>query len=56
MNVLDKLLGLSLSEDLTETTWWTDTIFRGLEENWPIQEATDSKVDDASTRESSELT
>jgi len=31
MNVYDKLLGLDLDEDLTETTWWTETVFRGLE-------------------------
>ena len=31
MSILDRLLGLSTEEDLTETSWWTDTIFRGLE-------------------------
>lgn len=32
MSILDRLLGLSTEEDLTETSWWTDTIFRGLEQ------------------------
>jgi hypothetical protein len=31
LSLLDKLLGLDLVEDLTETTWWTDNVFRGLE-------------------------
>jgi len=29
--MFDKFLGFDLFEDLTETTWWTDTVFRGLE-------------------------
>ena len=37
MGVLDKLLGQKLIEDLLgspnwESTWWTDVIFRGLQE------------------------
>jgi hypothetical protein len=35
MNMLDKLLGLGFVEDLAETTWWTDTIFRGLKQDGP---------------------
>ena len=31
MNVIEKLLGSSLTEDLTESTWWTETVFRELE-------------------------
>ncbi len=30
MSILDKLIGLGLAEDLTETSWWTDAVFRGL--------------------------
>lgn len=30
MSILDKLIGLGLGEDLTETAWWTDTFFREL--------------------------
>ena len=30
MSILDKLIGLGLAEDLTETAWWTDTVFREL--------------------------
>jgi hypothetical protein len=33
MNMLDKLLGLGSVDDLAETSWWTDTIFRGLEQD-----------------------
>jgi hypothetical protein len=37
MGVFDKLLGLRLVEDLAkspnwESTWWADTVFRGLQE------------------------
>ncbi len=31
MNVFDRLLGFDFVEDLTETAWWTETVFRGLE-------------------------
>jgi hypothetical protein len=31
MNVIEKLLGLRPIQDLTETTWWTETVFRELE-------------------------
>ena len=30
MSILDKLIGLGLAEDLTESPWWTDTVFRAL--------------------------
>ena len=30
MSILDKLIGLGLAEDLTESSWWTDAVFRGL--------------------------
>ncbi len=30
MSILDKLIGLGLGDDLTETSWWTDTVFREL--------------------------
>jgi hypothetical protein len=56
MNVLDKLLGLSLSEDLTETTWWTDTIVRGLAEDWPEPQASELAVDGAETQQATEAT
>ena len=55
MNVLDKLLGLALTEDLTETTWWTDTIFRGLEECSSTHQASVPEVEGA-TQQSGELT
>jgi hypothetical protein len=31
--MIDKLLGLKLVDDIAETSWWTDTIFRGLEQD-----------------------
>jgi hypothetical protein len=31
MNMLEKLLVPQLFDDLTETTWWTDLVYRGLE-------------------------
>jgi hypothetical protein len=32
MAIVDRLLTLKTVQELTETAWWTDTIFRGLEE------------------------
>ena len=32
MNVFDKFLGLTWPDDVTETPWWADAVFRGLEE------------------------
>lgn len=31
MSILDKFLGFDADADLTDTPWWTDTVFRGLE-------------------------
>lgn len=31
MSILDKFLGFDADADLTDTPWWADTIFRGLE-------------------------
>jgi hypothetical protein len=30
MSIFDKLLGIKLDEDFTETSWWADAVFRGL--------------------------
>jgi hypothetical protein len=30
MSIVDKLLGLRLVEEETETAWWTDAVHRGL--------------------------
>jgi hypothetical protein len=35
MNVIEKLLALKPIEDLTETTWWAETVFRELERDAP---------------------
>ena len=55
MNVFDKFLGRILAEDLTETTWWADTVFRGLEEDWSIEQVIDSDAAAAATQQTSEL-
>jgi hypothetical protein len=40
MSILDKLIGMGLAEDLTESSWWTDAVFRGLaEEEFDPQDA-----------------
>lgn len=54
MSMFDKLLGFDLVEDLTETTWWTETIFRGLEKR-SNKQAIDLEVAAASTQTRSEL-
>ena len=35
MNLIDKLIGLGLGDDLTETAWWTETVFRELSRQDP---------------------
>jgi hypothetical protein len=30
MSIFEKLIGLGLVADLTETAWWTETVFREL--------------------------
>ena len=40
MSILDKLIGLGMGEDLTESSWWTDAVFRGLaQEDFEPQDA-----------------
>ena len=55
MSMFDKFLGFDLVEDLTETTWWTETIFRGLEKGGSGKQATDFEVAVAPTQTHSEL-
>jgi hypothetical protein len=31
MKILDALLGIGADDDLTDSPWWTDVVFRGLE-------------------------
>jgi hypothetical protein len=33
MNIFDRLIAIKLDEDFTETTWWTDAVYRGLEQD-----------------------
>jgi hypothetical protein len=55
MNMLDKFLGFDLFEDLTETTWWADTVFRGLEKRGSDKQESDFEAADDTTQRSTEL-
>lgn len=53
MKILDRLLERMLVEELPgsptwESTWWTDTVFRGLQEGDPGESGVDGKRDAAS--------
>jgi hypothetical protein len=54
LSLLDKLLGLDLVEDLTETAWWTDNVFRGLEKAAFDEQGTDLGDAAAATQRSAE--
>jgi hypothetical protein len=45
VNILDRFLGLHVIEDLTDTTWWIDTIFSGLEQENAGDDSVDREVD-----------
>jgi hypothetical protein len=55
MNLFDKFLGFDLFEDLTETTWWADTVYRGLEKGGSDKQESDFEVVGGSTQQSAEL-
>ncbi len=55
MNVFDKLLGFDFVEDLTETTWWTETVFRGLEKGGTEKQDSGIEVSAAANQSSIEL-
>lgn len=55
MNVFDKLLGFDLDEDLTETSWWTETVFRGLEKRGTAKQDSRIEVTAAANQSSVEL-
>ena len=46
MNVFDKFLGLTWPDDVTETTWWADAVYRGLEERAADEHVIDSEAAD----------
>lgn len=56
MSILDKLLGLTLIEDLTETAWWTEVVFRELEQGYPDERMIDAGGAAASTESPDDLT
>ena len=55
MNVFD-ILGLRWPENITETTWWADTVFRELEERESSDQVVDSGIVAGATQQTSELT
>lgn len=54
MNVFDKILSLALIEDLTETPWWTDCVFRALEEDASNEPSYDAETADPAGQLTSE--
>ena len=54
MNVFDKILSLALIEDLTETPWWTDCVFRALEEDASNQPSYETVIADPAGQVTSE--
>ena len=42
MSIFDRLFGISLAEDVTETAWWTDSVFRHLERGLSEEAANDT--------------
>ncbi len=56
MNVFDRFLGLKWPDDITETTWWADTVFRELEEGRSDEQVINSAVTDEATQQTSEPT
>ena len=44
MNVFDKFLGLTWPDDVTETPWWAEAVFRGLEERLADEQVIDSEA------------
>jgi len=53
--MFDKFLGFDLFEDLTDTTWWTDTVFRGLEKGSSEKQESGFEVAGNPTQRSTEL-
>lgn len=50
MNVFAYLLGLRSIEDLTDTSWWAETVFRELERSSSSDQGTDSELPAVPTR------
>jgi len=55
MNVFNKILRRGFVDDLTETTWWTDAIFRGLEHGLPDEHVIDSRIGASANQDSADL-
>ncbi len=54
MNVFDKILGLTLIDDVTDTPWWTDTVFRALEQEGSIERGVEPEVEGPAGQQTSE--
>lgn len=50
MSILEKLLGLRAEENLTESGWWTETIYRGLEQAGDVEESFDGAAESGHSR------
>jgi hypothetical protein len=46
MNILDTFLGIKLDEDFTDTSWWEEAVFRGLEQEGLREQAEEHGVAD----------
>lgn len=44
MNIFDKILELTLIEDLTESPLWTDIVFRALEQDGSNEQGIDPDI------------
>jgi hypothetical protein len=55
MSIFDRLFGISLAEDVTETAWWTDSVFRQLERGLADDTANDAEAGVESSQAASEL-
>lgn len=60
MSIFDELLRLRLIESLTETpnwesTWWADTVFRGLQEDFSDERDPDCEVAAEATQRPAKL-
>ena len=55
MNLFDKLLGLGLTGDLTDTTWWNQTVCRGLQQE-DLDEPSSAEADATAGPSAAEMT
>ena len=56
MNLLEKILGQCLENDLTETSFWTDGVYRALEQDKDLPIDLDDAAPEVTTVMPGELT